>query len=136
MGDLRQEQTFEVNGLTAYSALAPKGVFNSWNARLGIVYHDSRAYVFWGEPKDGKEPPDFAQHFDSTLRSFHALRADEAEAASEWKLRVLKADAHTRYQTLARRSPLGVDADAQLRLINQQYPAGEPGSGEMLKIVE
>ncbi|MGH8561429.1 MAG: M48 family metalloprotease [Nevskiales bacterium] len=136
MNDLRQEKTFEINGLTAYSALAPKGVFNSWNARLGIVYHDGRAYVFWGEPKDGKEPADFAQHFDATLRSFHKLRGDEAEAAREWKLRLLKADGSVRYQILAGQSPLGADASAQLRLINQQYPDGEPKAGDTLKIVQ
>jgi predicted Zn-dependent protease len=136
MSDLRQEKTFEVNGLTYYSALAPKGVFNSWNARLGIVYHDGRAYVFWGEPKDGKEPPDFARHFDSTLRSFHKLREDEAEAAREWKLHLLKAGGNVRYQTLASQSPLGADATAQLRLINQQYPDGEPKAGDTLKIVQ
>lgn len=136
MGSLREEKTFEVNGLTAYSALAPKGLLNSWNARLGIVYHDGRAYVFWGEPKDGKEPPDFAQQFDATLRSFHPLRPDEVAAATEWKLRLLKADAGTRYQALATQSPLGADASAQLRLINQQYPDGEPKAGDTLKIVQ
>lgn len=136
MGDLRQEETFEINGLTAYRALAPKGMFSSWNARLGIVYHDSRAFVFWGEPKDGKEPPEFAQQFDNTLQSFHALRADEMAAARGWKLHLLKADGGTRYADLARRSPLGADAKALLRLINQQYPDGEPRAGDMLKIVE
>ena len=136
MGDLRDQKNFEVNGLTAYSALAPKGVFNSWNARLGIIYHESRAYVFWGEPKDGKEPPGFAGQFDSTLRSFHALRPDEAEAAREWKIRLLKAGETTRYQEMARASPLGIDASAQLRLINQDYPDGEPKAGDTLKIVQ
>ena len=136
MSDLRQEQNFEVNGLTAYSALAPKGVFSSWNARLGIVYHDGRAYVFWGEPKDGKEPPDFARQFDATLRSFHKLRADEAEAAREWKLKLMTTDKTTRYRNLAAQSPLGADAIAQLRLLNQQYPHGEPQAGDPLKIVK
>ncbi len=136
MGNLKEERTFEVNGLTAYSALAPQGVLGSWNARLGIVYHEGRAYVFWGEPKDGKEPPNFAAQFDDCLRSFHALRADEAEAAREWKLRLLKADKGTRYAGLAAQSPLGTDAIAQLRLLNQHYPDGEPKAGDMLKIVQ
>jgi predicted Zn-dependent protease len=135
MGDLREEKNFEANGLTAYSALAPQGTFSRWNARLGIVYHDGRAYVFWGEPKDGKEPADFPAQFDATLRSFHKLRADEADAAREWRLALLKADASTRYETLAARSPLGADARAQLRLINQQYPDGEPKPGDTLKLV-
>jgi predicted Zn-dependent protease len=135
MGDLREEKTFEVNGLTGYSALAPKGVFNRWNARLGIVYHDGRAYVFWGEPKDGKEPPGFGEHFDATLRSFHPLRPDEQQAAREWRIQLIKADGKTRYRDLAQQSPLGADAEAQLRLLNQQYPDGEPQAGQMLKIV-
>ncbi len=135
MGELREEKTFEVNGLTAYSALAPKGVFSRWNARLGIVYHEGRAYVFWGEPKDGKEPPGFGEHFDATLRSFHPLRADEQPAAREWRIQLIKADGKTRYRDLAQQSPLGADAEAQLRLLNQHYPDGEPQPGQMLKIV-
>lgn len=135
MGDLREEKTFEVNGLTAYSALAPKGVLSRWNARLGIVYHEGRAYVLWGEPKDGKEPAGFGVQFDATLRSFHALRADEMEAAREWKIRLMKAGRDTRYPALAAQSPLGADAPALLRLINQHYPDGEPAAGETLKVI-
>jgi predicted Zn-dependent protease len=136
MGKLKEERTFEVDGLTAYSALAPQGMLGGWNARLGIIYHEGRAYVFWGEPKDGKEPPGFAAQFEACLRSFHTLRADEVEAAREWKLRLLKADGNTRFQTLAAESPLGADADAQLRLLNQRYPEGEPKAGDTLKIVQ
>lgn len=136
MGKLKEEKTFEVDGLTAYSALAPQGALGGWHARLGITYHEGRAYVFWGEPKDGKEPPGFAAQFDACLRSFHALKADEVEAAREWKLRLLKADGSTRFNTLAGQSPLGSDAGAQLRLLNQHYPDGEPKAGDTLKIVQ
>jgi predicted Zn-dependent protease len=37
---------------------------------------------------------------------------------------------------LARQSPLGADAETQLRLMNGLYPSGEPEPGQLLKIVQ
>ena len=37
---------------------------------------------------------------------------------------------------LARQSPLGADAESQLRLMNDLYPSGEPKPGQLLKIVQ
>jgi predicted Zn-dependent protease len=37
---------------------------------------------------------------------------------------------------LARQSPLGANAESQLRLINDLYPSGEPKPAQLIKIVQ
>lgn len=67
--------------------------------------------------------------------SFRPLTAAERAAARPW---VLKTVPYPRggFAQLARQSPLGGDAEAQLRLLNGVYAGGEPPAGQMVKIVE
>ena len=40
------------------------------------------------------------------------------------------------YAELARESPLGIQAESYLRLLNGQYPVGEPVPGQLIKVVK
>ena len=40
------------------------------------------------------------------------------------------------YAELARESPLGIQAEGYLRLLNGQYPEGEPVPGQLIKVVK
>ena len=133
---LKDERNFEIGGLTAYFARVPRGMLNSYYSRLGIIYMEGRAYILFSEPKDGKEPADFAGQFDTTLNSFHRLRADEAEPARPWKIHLTRPASGTTYAQLAAKSPLGADALALLRLLNHDYPQGEPVPNRAIKSVQ
>jgi predicted Zn-dependent protease len=67
--------------------------------------------------------------------SFRALGDAERAAARPW---VLKTVPYQRggFGQLARQSPLGGNAEAQLRLLNGVYAGGEPPAGQRIKIVE
>jgi predicted Zn-dependent protease len=52
------------------------------------------------------------------------------------RIRIVTATPNLRYADLAKNSPLGRHAEQQLRLLNAQYPAGEPVAGQKLKVVE
>jgi predicted Zn-dependent protease len=67
--------------------------------------------------------------------SFRALSAAEAAAARPWVLRTVPFQRGA-FAQLARQSPLTGNAEAQLRLLNGVYPAGEPAEGATIKIVE
>jgi predicted Zn-dependent protease len=69
---------------------------------------------------------------ESSFRAF--TQADQA-AAKPYKLRTV---AYPRggFAQLARSTPLGANAEAQLRLINGLYGGGEPAQGQMVKLVE
>ena len=70
------------------------------------------------------------------INSFHALTPAERQAARPHVIRTFVAQPGTTVAELARRSPLGAEAEGQLRLMNGLYPAGEPKPGQRLKIVQ
>lgn len=72
----------------------------------------------------------------SAINSFRALTAAEKQAARPQLLQLVRAAPGTTMAGLARQSPLGADAEAELRLINHLYPSGEPEPGQFLKIVQ
>ena len=76
----------------------------------------------------------------STLRaainSFHAITPAEKQAARPYVLKLVTVQPGTTMSSLAKTSPLGQDAESQLRLMNDLYPSGEPKSGQRLKIVQ
>ena len=79
------------------------------------------------------------KHFaavDASLRSFHVLSEAERMTAVPLRLKVVTASAGSRYAELAKGSPIGKHAEAQLRLMNGHFPTGEPIAGQLLKVVE
>jgi predicted Zn-dependent protease len=67
--------------------------------------------------------------------SFRAFTAADRSAARPWVLRTVAMPAGG-FAELARRSPLGPQAERQLRLINGVYAGGSIASGRAVKIVE
>ena len=59
----------------------------------------------------------------------------EKKLARGKKLKIIRAPAGTRYATLARKSSLTNYPEEQLRLLNDQYPSGEPKPSQLLKVV-
>jgi len=72
----------------------------------------------------------------ATIRSFHILNDDEKKAIKPLTIKLVTAQKDETYSKLAQRSPLGKNAESYLRLINAQYPKGEPVAGQALKIIE
>ena len=65
--------------------------------------------------------------FESFAQSVRAMRTDEKALASPPKLRIGTTTAASTYERLAATVPLGAERLAQLRVINGQYPDGQPG---------
>ena len=128
---LRNGRAVTVHGLPGYIADA-RGA-----RKVATVYHQGRAYFFIGQPKAGEAPPAYlAQDFEQLVSSFHRLTSVEASKVEPWRIKTWEAKAGLDYARLSKISPLGSDAEAQLRLLNQQYPSGEIASGETVKLVE
>ena len=67
--------------------------------------------------------------------SFRALTADDRNAARPWKLKSVPMPGGG-FAELARQSPLGSNAEQQLRLLNGVYGGGDISPGQMVKVVE
>ncbi len=111
--------------------------FGHQRARLIVILHEHRAYVFIGAARD---PADVEQYhlvaIDQSALSLHLLTPQEIADARERHLHIIVADANARYAQLATQSKLDKDATARLRLLNGAYPDKEPGVGQLVKVVE
>ena len=103
--------------------------------KAGIIHHDSKAYMLAGAGETQVAFDRYRPVMTHAIESFRALSDDERKAIRPLEIRTITADQGTRYAELAQDSPLGKNAENHLRLINGQYPEGEPVSGQIVKIV-
>jgi predicted Zn-dependent protease len=129
-------KTLNLKNFDTYAAVTPlKTGFGKRNATIIVLFDGNHAYVFTGVSRDANKQSRFDKQFKEVARSFHRLNAREKKLATGLKIQVTKATAGTRIQKLAAQSPIPEYADAELRLLNDLYPDGEPSPGQPLKIV-
>ena len=122
-------EALDINGLPAAIATMPE-------AMTGVIYFNQHTFLIQCKAKSHAV---FAAHRDDmldTIHSFHALSGTERRQARPLVIRLITARAGDTYANLAQHSPLGKAAEGYLRLINGNYPQGEPVAGQYLKIVE
>lgn len=122
-------EALSVNGLPAALLELPGSI-------VGVIYLNRQAFILQGQ---GKSHEALAAHRDEivgTVRSFHALTAEERRQVKPLSLHIITARSGDSYAGLARNSPLGKSAESYLRLINASYPTGEPQAGQLVKVVE
>lgn len=93
-----------------------------------------RNYLFIYGARDAQAMQRAYPQLQEAESSFRALSAADRGAARPWTLETV---AYPRggFAELARGSPLGSNAEAQLRLLNGVYAGGEPKAGQLVKVV-
>jgi predicted Zn-dependent protease len=118
-----------LNSLPAASS-ADAGAF------AAVVYLREATYVFSGAFRSEQTYRRYLEVARAAARSFHAISDAERATAKPLTIRLITATAGTRFAALAKTSPLGKNAESQLRLMNNLYPAGEPAPGQLIKVIE
>ena len=118
-----------INGLPA-AVLASRGRFNA------VIYLGDNAYLFAAAARAADTLPNHLDAMRASIRSFRAMTEADRSLARPLAIRLVTADANTRFAELAKNSPLGRNAEGYLRLINALYPAGEPKPGQIVKVIE
>ncbi|HET7833211.1 MAG TPA: M48 family metalloprotease [Gallionella sp.] len=124
-----QIQPIEVNNLQGALIDLP-------NVVAGVIYLNRQAYILEGQAKDRASLAAHRAEIVSSVRSFHALTAEERKLVKPLVIRVITVRQGDTWARLAQYSPLGKSAESYLRLINAMYPSGEPRAGQRIKIVE
>ena len=106
------------------------------NVVLGVIYFDRKAFLIQCNAKTAEAYNAQREAMKTSIRSFHTLSEDERKQIKPLTIKLVTAKKGDTYARLAQHSPLGKNAESYLRLINEQYPQGEPDAGQTLKIVE
>jgi predicted Zn-dependent protease len=129
-------ESLNLTGFETYAAVAPTATsVGQRNARYIVLYDNDHAYLFTGISRSADNQRQFDERFKDVARSFHRLSAAEKKRAAGLRLHLFKAGPETRIEALARQSAIPEQAEAQLRLLNDLYPTGEPRAGDTLKVV-
>ncbi|MHB0925285.1 MAG: M48 family metalloprotease [Gallionellaceae bacterium] len=129
VGSNTNVQRIDLDGLSAATFELP-------NVMGGVIYHNKYAYILQAQAKASGGLNAHRNDIFNTVRSFHALTAEERKLVRPLSIRIITARQGDTYARLAHNSPLGKSAESYLRLINAQYPDGEPRAGQRIKIVE
>ena len=120
-------------GLMGYSAIAPADG-RGGSRRLAVIYRGNIAYLFEGEAAQEADFPIKDAYFQALIGSFRPMKKSEARSPLAHRIEYIQAKPDTTWAQLARYSKIP-DAENQLRLLNAQYPRGEPRAGDWIKVL-
>lgn len=127
---------YDSGKLSGYPAAFAAGTQQGRPVVVAMVVFNGTQYLIAGMTKDKPTYDRERATLRGVINSFHAITPAERLAARPYVLKLVTAKPGTTMAGLAKTSPLAHDAEIQLRLINDLYPAGEPKSGQSLKIVQ
>ena len=127
---------YDSGNLSGYPAAFAAGAQQGKPVVVAAVVFNGTQYLIAGMAKDKLIYNRERNTLRGAINSFHAITPAEQQAARPHVLQLITAQPGTTMAGLARQSPLGADAESQLRLMNDLYPRGEPKPGQLLKIVQ
>jgi len=134
--DVKQGESLEINGYPAFMGEIEVLSGTAKARRIAVIFKDTSAYVFRGEVGPIGDVAAFDTQWRQTLESFRAMTADDLQQASNQRIRVVEAKPDQTWAELAQQASIKQYAEETLRLINAQYPVGEPHAGDLIKLVQ
>lgn len=132
----RGGREIETDGMPGWMAVVPVESENYELQLLAVIFKDDGAFVIKGENRLQEFEGEFVEGFSNTVASFRRLRRSDLDEATTTRVRVVVARPEDSYASLAREANLGRNGDDRLRLLNGDYPRGEPRAGDRIKIIK
>lgn len=123
--DLQQSETLSQFGLEGFTGINPAS-----GERVAVIYYGPRAFILTGKTGEGYTD----ENLLASIRSFRPIARNETLFANPVQLTYIQADGRITYADLARQTRLPEHQEDMLRLLNGDYPFGEPGAGDWIKI--
>lgn len=132
---------YESGRINGFPAAFAAGVQQGRPVLAAVVNYNGSLYLLAAISKDNPTYNQNKAQMKAAINSFHELSPDERKQARSFRIEIVEARPGDKMAVLARQSPLAwftgtADAEAQLRLMNDLYPTGEPRPGQLLKIIQ
>ena len=123
--DLQQSEPLNQFGLPGFTGLRP-----DTGERIAVLYYGQRAFVLTAKTSDEANNGAILE----SIRSFRPISSGEQIYANPLQVQWVLVNGPVTYSQLARQSRIPQFPEDTLRLMNGDYPAGEPQVGEWIKI--
>jgi predicted Zn-dependent protease len=132
--ELERGRRFEANGLSGYTGVVRGRTQQGPRIlRHAVLIKDGRPWYFVATSRDTAAFDRFDERFLDIAASLGGLTPEQERAAQPLRIKVVRADANTTYKSLARGVNGVEDTANRLRLLNGDWPDGEPEAGELVK---
>jgi predicted Zn-dependent protease len=123
--NLEQSEPLSQFGLSGFTGINP-----DTSERVAVIYYGPRAFIMTAKVSEGYSD----QQLLESIRSFRPIQRNETLFANPVQLTYIQADGNIKYADLARQTRLTENQEDMLRLLNGDYPFGEPKAGQWVKI--
>jgi predicted Zn-dependent protease len=130
--DGRNVNTSEDQAYAGVATISDKSTGKKQNVRVSMITRGEQAFIISGQGKTTLPN----ESFFAVTKSVRKLKKSEQKLAQGRNIKLITARRSDTIASLAAKSGLSEYAEAQLRLINDLYPSGEPTVGQKLKIIE
>jgi predicted Zn-dependent protease len=127
---------YDSGSLGGYPAAFAAGAQQGKPVVATAVVFNGTQYLIAGIARDKPAYERERSALRAAINSFRAITPAERKGVRPQVLQLVTAQPGTTMAGLARQSPLGGEAESQLRLMNDLFPSGEPTPGQRLKIVQ
>lgn len=133
--DVTEGEEREINGAQAFVGEIDTSESNVALQLIGVIYLRQDVFLFKGECGPQGDPAKFREQFEETLAGLRPMTAADVQLANSRHVKVLVAEPGQTYASLAQQTTLKTYPEEMLRLINADFPNGEPRAGDYVKIV-
>lgn len=123
IADLQKTEQLSQFGLRGYTGTIP-----GTGERLAVLHYGPRAYILRGSGEEAQ--------LMTTIRSFRPILRNEQAQANPVAIRYVQVRGGTTYAQLAAESRIAQHGEDVLRLLNGDYPSGEPQPNEWVKVAQ
>ena len=133
---LDQGARYESGNVNGNPAAFAAGSLKGKPVLAAAINYNGSQFLLAALAKDAAAYNQHRNDMKTAINSFHKLTPEERQLARPYVIRVVPAQPGTTMAQLVAQSPLENRAEAQLRLINDLYPSGEPKPGQLIKIIQ
>ena len=134
--DEESGESLETDSIEGYLARMSREDSDAKAILLGVVYLGETALVFEGQAGASGDAAAFEDAFRQCMESVRRLIESDLAHLSRPQIKVIYAEPGMTYAELADISEIRSHPEETLRLINGDYPFGEPRPGNPIKIVQ
>jgi len=124
--DLQQSEALSQFGLEGFTGINPEN-----GQRIAVLYYGPRAFILTAKAGEGYTDENLME----SVSSFRPIARNETLFANPIQITYIQAPGGLTYADLARQTRLPEHQEDMLRLLNGDYPFGEPETGQWVKIV-
>ena len=123
--NLQQSEPLSQFGLSGFTGINPES-----SERVAVLYYGPRAFILTAKAGEGISD----ELLMESVRSFRPIARNETLFANPLQISYIQADGKITYADLARQTRLPEHQEDMLRLLNGDYPFGEPAAGQWVKV--